>query len=152
MASQTHTAARPARGGVVDRTALKVNQAAIVALVALAFVLNLPWLVALVALVLALGTLDPRLALFQRVYRDALRPAGLLRPATHEEDPAPHRFAQGLGAAFLALAFLALLAGLSVVGWALALLVVALAAINLIFGFCAGCFIFLQIARVRQAR
>ncbi|HMQ34233.1 MAG TPA: DUF4395 family protein [Chloroflexaceae bacterium] len=34
-------------------------------------------------------------------------------------------------------------------GWALALMVVALAAINLIFGFCAGCFVYTQLARLR---
>jgi len=29
---------------------------------------------------------------------------------------------------------------------------VALAAINLFFGFCVGCFVYLQLARLRQAR
>lgn len=132
-----------------DRTALKVNQAAIVALLLVAYVADLPWLVALVALVMALGTFSPRLALFQRLYRDVLRPAGLLRPDLRHEDAAPHRFAQGLGTGVLVAASLNLFAGLSLLGWALALLVVALAAINLIFGFCAGCFVYTQLARLR---
>jgi hypothetical protein len=122
-----------------DRTALKVNQAAIIVLLVVAFVASVPWLVALVAAVMALGTLSPRLALFQRLYRDLLRPAGLLRPDLHAEDAAPHRFAQGMGAAVLVAASLALFAGLSALGWALVLLVVLLAAINLVFGFCASC-------------
>jgi hypothetical protein len=145
------TVARPQRAAF-DRTALKVNQAAIVALLLLAFVLNLPWLVAVVAAVMAVGTARADLALFQRLYRDVLRPAGLLRPELHEEDAAPHRFAQGMGASVLALAALALFAGLATPGWALTLLVVTLAAVNLLFGFCAGCFVYLQLARLRQAR
>lgn len=135
-----------------DRTALKVNQTAIIMLLLIAFLANQAWLVALVALVMILGTITPQLALFQRIYRDLLRPAGLLRPDLHEEEATPHRFAQGLGAAFLVAASAALVAGLSVLGWGLGLLVVALAAINLIFGFCLGCFVYLQLARLRNAR
>jgi hypothetical protein len=136
----------------VDRTALKVNQAMIVLLLAIAFVANLPWLVALVAAVMTLGTLSPQLALFQRLYRDLLRPAGLLRPDLQDESSAPHRFAQGMGAGVLILASLALFSGLSLAGWALTLLVIGLAAVNLLFGFCAGCFIYLQLARLRSTR
>lgn len=133
---------------LVDRTALRVNQAIIIGLLVIAFVANLPWLVAVVAVVMALGAITPTLALFQRLYRDVLRPLGILRPDLHREDPAPHRFAQGMGAAVLVFATLALWLGAYLLGWALALLVVALAAINLIFGFCAGCFIFFQLQRL----
>lgn len=136
---------------VFDRTALRVNQAAIIALLLVAFIIDLPWLVAVVALVMALGAASPELALIQRLYRDVLRPAGLLRPDIHQEDGAPHRFAQGMGAAVLILASIALFLGAPTFGWALALLVVALAAINLVFGFCAGCFIFFQIQRLRAS-
>jgi uncharacterized membrane protein YhaH (DUF805 family) len=132
-----------------DRSAMRVNQASIVLLVGLAFLFDQRWLVVLVAAVMALGTASPALALFQRLYRDLLRPAGLLRPDLHAEDAAPHRFAQGMGAAVLSVASLALYAGLTTLGWGLALLVVTLAAVNLIFGFCAGCFVYFQLARLR---
>jgi Domain of unknown function (DUF4395) len=137
--------------GTVDRTALRVNQAAIITLLALAFLLNQPWLVALVAAVMVLGTASPQLALFQRLYRDGLRPAGLLKPDLHTEAAAPHRFAQGLGGAVLVAASAALFVGLAVLGWVLALVVVALAAVNLAFGFCAGCFVYFQLTRLRRA-
>jgi hypothetical protein len=146
----TVTKARAA-SGQVDRSALKVNQAAIITLLVIAFLLNQPWLVVLVAAVMILGTVNPRLALFQRLYADVLRPAGLLKPELRAEEAAPHRFAQGLGGAVLVAATAALFAGLSVLGWALALVVVALAAINLLFGFCAGCFVYFQLARLRRA-
>jgi hypothetical protein len=151
MAAQLETGAQATGAAPFDRTAVRVNQAAIVALLLIAFVASLPWLVAVVAAVMALGTLSPQLALFQRLYRDVLRPAGLLRPDLQAEAAAPHRFAQGLGAGVLIVASLALYAGLGGLGWGLALLVVALAAINLFFGFCAGCFLYLQLARLRRA-
>ncbi|MGQ9614730.1 MAG: DUF4395 domain-containing protein [Chloroflexus sp.] len=131
-----------------DRTALRFNQAAIIVLVLTAFVTNQHWLIAFVAVVLALGVIHPALVLFQRLYRDILRPLGWLRPDLHEEDAAPHRFAQGVGAGVLLLATLSLGLGAEVIGWSLALLVVVLAAVNLIFGFCAGCFIFFQLRRL----
>jgi hypothetical protein len=142
--------ARPAGRGQVDRTALRVNQASIIGFLALAFLFDQPWLVAFVFAVMALGTALPQAALFQRFYRDVLRPAGLLKPDVHQEDAAPHRFAQGLGAAVLLVASIALFAGAPTLGWGLAFVVIALAAINLLFGFCAGCFVYFQLQRLRR--
>jgi hypothetical protein len=142
--------ARSIGRGQVDRTALRVNQAFIIGFLALAFVLDQPWLAAFVCAVMALGTAFPQAALFQRIYRDVLQPAGLLKPDIHQEDAAPHRFAQGLGAAVLLLAALALFAGAQTVGWGLAFVVIALAAVNLLFGFCAGCFVYFQLQRLRR--
>jgi len=143
--------ARPSAGGALfDRTALRVNQALIIGFLAIGFLLGQPWLVAFVCAVMALGTAAPQAALFQRLYRDVLRPAGALRPDLHDEDPAPHRFAQGMGAAVLLLASLALFAGAGALGWGLAFVVIALAGVNLLFGFCAGCFVYFQLARLRR--
>src|SRR5262245_54406049 len=142
--------ARPsAARGQVDRTALRVNQALIIVFLALAFVIDQPWLVAFVCAIMALGTAFPQAALFQRLYRDILKPAGLLKPDLVAEDAAPHRFAQGLGAAVLLGASVALFAGAAALGWGLAFVVIALAAINLFFGFCAGCFVYFQLQRLR---
>ena len=152
MSAQIEAGAPAASVAPFDRTGVRVNQAAIIGLLLAAFVASWPWLVALVAAVMAAGTINPQLALFQRLYRDGLRPAGVLRPDLHIEPAAPHRFAQGLGSGVLLAASLALFAGLGGLGWGLALLVVALAAVNLFFGFCAGCFLYLQLARLRQGR
>ena len=142
--------ARTAGRGQVDRTALRVNQAFIIGFLALAFLLDQPWLIAFVCAVMAIGTAFPQAALFQRIYRDALRPAGLLKPDVHQEEAAPHRFAQGMGAAVLLIATLALFAGASALGWGLSFVVIALAAVNLFFGFCAGCFVYFQLQRLRR--
>ena len=142
--------ARPAGRGHVDRTALRVNQAGIIGFLALAFLLDQPWLVAFVFAVMAIGAALPQAALFQRIYRDVLRPAGLLKPDVQAEDAAPHRFAQGMGAAVLLIAVIALFVGAPTLGWGLSFVVIALAAVNLFFGFCAGCFVYFQLQRLRR--
>ena len=142
--------ARPANRRHVDRTALRVNQAFIIGLLALAFLFDQPWLVAFVFAVMAIGTAFPPAALFQRIYRDVLRPAGLLKPDVQDEDSAPHRFAQGMGAGVLLIATVALFAGALAIGWGLSFVVIALAAVNLFFGFCAGCFVYFQLQRLRS--
>ncbi|MDX1686957.1 MAG: DUF4395 domain-containing protein [Candidatus Promineifilaceae bacterium] len=135
-------------GRRVDHTALKVNQAFIIGLLIVAFLLSSWWLVALVAAVMILGTAAPQLALFKQIYRRLLLPAGLLQARVVPDNPEPHRFAQGFGGVVLALALLALAASQVVVGWALVWLVVALAALNLFVGFCAGCFLYYQLSQL----
>lgn len=134
----------------VDITALKVNQACIVALNVLAFVLGDGpgrWIVLGVAAVMLVGTAFPNAGLFKLLYARVLRPARLLKPNVIPDDPVPHLFAQGLGGSFLLAAFLLLLAGVTLAGWVLVWVVVALALINLLFSFCAGCFIYYQLDR-----
>jgi hypothetical protein len=138
-------------GERVDHTALRVNQALIIVFLTAAFLLDRSWIVVFVAAVMVLGTITPALALFQRLYRDVLKPAGLLKPDVRVEAAAPHRFAQGMGGSVLVIASVALFAGALAVGWALAILVIVLAAVNLFFGFCAGCFVFFQIQRLRRS-
>ena len=133
----------------VDQTALKFNQASIITLTLLGFLLNQPLLVLFVGLVLAVGTLFPSAALFKGVYRVLFVPRGWLKPNVITDDPAPHQFAQGVGAAFLLASSAALLIFSSpLTGWVLAWIVIVLAAVNLFFGFCAGCFVYYQLDRL----
>lgn len=132
---------------IVDYSALRVNQAAIITLLALAFLLNQPWLVVFVAAVMWIGTLIPRAGLFKLFYKHVLKPLRLVRPAPKADDPVPHLFAQGVGALFLTGGSLALFAGASLLGWLLVGVVIALAAVNLFLGFCLGCFMYFQLAR-----
>jgi hypothetical protein len=136
----------------VDYSAIKVNQAGLILLLLAAYLLDVPALVAATAVVLALSAASPDLALFGQLYRRVLQPAGLVTPHVIADDPAPHRFSQVLGATVLALSAVALLvANNLVLGWGLAALVVVLAGVNLFFGFCAGCFLYFQLARLRRA-
>lgn len=130
----------------VDHAALRVNQALIIGLAILGFVLNSPWLVLLVAAVMTIGSVLRRPG-FRPLYTRVLRPLGWVKPDVIADNAEPHVFAQGLGAAFLWGATIALFADAAVLGWALTWLVIGLAALNLFVGFCAGCFVYYWLAR-----
>ncbi len=132
----------------VDHSALKVNQAFIIAILVLGFVLDSVWPAVFVAAVMLLGTAVPALSLFKGIYARVLRPAGIVKPQVIADNPEPHRFAQGFGGVVLLGAIAALLAGASVLGWALVGLVIVLAALNLFVGFCAGCFVYYQMNKL----
>lgn len=132
----------------VDQSALRVNQTFIIVLLVTAFVVDSVWLVALVGIVMLLGTAVPSLSLFKSLYQYVLRPAGLVKPDVIDDNPEPHRFAQGFGGVVVMAAVAALFAGLTVVGWLLTAVVVILAALNLFLGFCAGCFVYYQLNRL----
>lgn len=132
----------------VDQSALRVNQAFIAGLLALAFIVDSPLLVAAVALVMLMGTAWPKLALFQVIYRRVLKPTALVKPYIIPDNPEPHRFAQGFGGIVVTLGVSGLLVGLSWPGWVLVWLVIGLAAANLSLGFCAGCFMYYQLNRL----
>jgi hypothetical protein len=132
----------------VDHSALFVNQLFIITLNVLAFVLNAPWLAILVTAAMVIGT-AAGVPGFGFIYRYALRPAGLVKPNVLLDNPEPHRFAQGLGSAFMLAGTLLLAAGASLAGWALVWLVVGLAALNAFAGFCAGCFVYYWLSQLR---
>jgi Domain of unknown function (DUF4395) len=140
----------------IDQNALRFNQALIVVLLVLGFVLGEDrggvWLVVAVSVSLAIGAAFPGRGPFQLLYREVLVRFGLIDRTVEPGDPAPHRFAQGLGAACLAVSAVLLWAGAETVGWVVAWLVIALAMTNLLFSFCLGCFIYLHLGRFRQRR
>lgn len=132
----------------VDHSALRVNQAFIIGLSLLAFVLDAAWLAVLVGLVMALGTAF-RQPGFGFIYRTVLKPRGWVKPDPIADNPEPHRFAQGFGSVVLLGGSGALLLGNSVLGWALVWLVIGLAALNLFGGFCVGCAMYYWLNRLR---
>lgn len=131
----------------VDQSALAVNQACIISLLSLAYLLNHVWLVGFVALVMLVGTVWPQAGLFKLFYSRVLRPAKIVHPQVEPDSPQPHLFAQGLGGLVLLAAVIALELGALVMGWLLVGVVIALAAVNLFLKFCLGCFIYYQLAR-----
>ena len=132
----------------VDHSALRTNQAFIIGLNIAAYVANLPWLAALVALVMAVGTAR-RVPGFGFIYQRLFKPRGWIKSDVIQDNPEPHRFAQGFGAVVLAGGVAALWSGATVLGWALAWLVVGLAALNLFVGFCTGCAVYYWLRRLR---
>ena len=143
------TSAVPSSALRVDTHLAKFSQAGTVLLTALAFLLNQRIIVAIAALILLLAAAAPSLSPFRLLYRYVVLPLHLMRPRIVEDDPAPHRFAQGVGAAFLIASSLVLfLTSATAIGWALDLIVFVLAAINLFVGFCTGCFVYYHLGRM----
>jgi hypothetical protein len=122
---------------LIDERAPRVNQTVVGALSLVAVVTGAWWLLALLALQLALGlTLGRRWCLACVFYFEVVQPRlgeGRL------EDSRPPRFANMVGLGVLSAASLAYLAGFAVAGAALGLLVAALALLAASTGFCAGC-------------
>ena len=138
---------------MVDQNALRTNQFFIVGAVAIAFLLGPErgvWLIGLLALCMAIGVISPGNGPIQLLYRKALVTSGVVKTDREPGSAAPHRFAQAMGAVCLALAALLLGIGFDLAGWVLGFIVLALALVNLLFGFCTGCFLYLQLGRFRQ--
>jgi uncharacterized protein DUF4395 len=133
----------------VDIHLAKFSQACVVVLTGVAFIFNLPIIVPIAAILMLWAALVPTLSPFKILYQRVMLPLHLLRPRVVEDDPAPHRFAQGVGAAFLIASSLFLfLAQASLIGWTLDLIVFVLAGINFTVGFCAGCFVYYWLGRM----
>ncbi|HEY7414184.1 MAG TPA: DUF4395 domain-containing protein [Ktedonobacteraceae bacterium] len=135
----------------IDAELGKFSQACTVLLTALAFILNLPVLVLITTIILALSALLPAASPYRLLYRYILVRLGWLKPRIVEDDPAPHRFAQGVGTVFLLASTIVLFftpSALDWIGWALDLIVAILASINWTIGFCAGCFVYYHLGRL----
>ncbi len=133
---------------MIDRTALKFDEAGVVALLSIAWLTHSVWFVAFVAVVMLLGVVWPRATIFRLIYFYMLRPLNLLTPRPVPDREAPHRFARALGGTMVTIAFVLLLTGSTTIGWILMMNVLVLASINLFLGFCAGCFVFYQLERL----
>lgn len=115
---------------MIDSRLPRFSQAIQAVLLALAFLLEIEWLVVVLAAVLVLAAVGgPQLNLFAYVYRALPIPPGELEPA------APPRFSQTLGAIFLTIGSIALYTlrsgttAWSVLGWGPAIVVAVLAAL-----------------------
>lgn len=85
----------------------------------------------------------PAAWLFRRVVRPRLA------APTHLEDPAPPRFAQGVGLVFASVGLLGYLLGLTALGAVATGLALAAALLNAAFGLCLGCEAYLLLRRLR---
>jgi len=135
---------------VIDVRAPRFNQA-VVGLVSLAAVVTgWWWLLALLALQLALGlTLGRRFCLPCLLYFEVVQPRLGEGPV---EDARPPRFANLVGVTCLTAAAAAYLTGLRAVGAALGGLVAALALLAATTGLCVGCEAYRLLARARGVR
>ena len=122
---------------VIDSRAPRTNQLVIGLLSVVAVVFGWWWLLALLALQLAVG-----LAFGRRYCLACVAYFELVQPRFGEgplEDARPPRVANMVGLVVLSAASLAYLGGAALLGAALGLLVAALALLAAVSGFCTGC-------------
>ena len=132
---------------VIDRRAPRANQLAIGVLALVAFLTGWWPILGLLALQLVIGlTLGRRWCLACVAYFELVQPRFGEGPLEDSRSP---RFANVMGAVVLTTATVAIAAGYSTLGWALGLLVAALALLAAVTGFCTGCEIYRLGARLR---
>ena len=140
-ASTSHTPSAPAEGShrLIDPRGHRFGAGLSVVILVVAFLANLPILVAFVGLALAIS------ALFGTQYSLLGKPWPTIRrvlklgPPSELESEYPPRFAQALGTIGLGLATLAFVLGVPVIGWLLAGAVGALQLLLAATGYCLGC-------------
>src|SRR5688500_5882890 len=132
----------------IDPRGPRFNQAVLTIALLTAFLLDAKAVVPVFAVVLFLGAaFGPRYGPFLRLYADVIRPR--LEPPAGLAGPRPPRFAAAVGVGFLGAATAAFAAGAGTPGWALALVVAALAGLAATTGICVGCEVYLFRARRR---
>ncbi len=132
----------------IDPRGPRTNQAVLATGLVLGFVFGQVWVAPLFAVVLFLGAaFGPRYGPVLRFYAEVIKPR--LAPPSAVEDPRPPRFAAAVGVVFLSAATLAFALGATVVGWGLALVVAALAALSAVTGLCVGCEMYVLLVRLR---
>lgn len=117
-----------------------------------AFLLRSPVLLGAQVAVFAVASLAGlRWSPYGRVFRLAKRALDLGPPPATEPEAGP-RLSQTLGLVFSGSGLVLVLAGVSWLGWALVLAVVALSALLALTGLCVGCEIHGALARLRGSR
>lgn len=131
---------------MIDPRGPRFGAAVTTVVLALVLITGAAWLLAIQAIVFALGAFAPDIAPYGRLYARLIRPR--LAPPAELEDPAPPRFAQAVGLAFSVVGLVGLLTGVTALAYAAIGAALAAAFLNAAFGFCLGCEIYLVIRRL----
>ena len=146
------TAVAPPAAPGADRIDVRGPRfAAVLTTVVLAVVLvtGSGWLLAVQALVFALGAFGGLgRSPYGWLFRTFVRPR--LGPPTELEDAAPPRFAQGVGLGFALAGTVGYLTGTTWLGLAATGLALAAAFLNAAFGYCLGCEVHLMLRRTQD--
>jgi hypothetical protein len=153
----TSPVSSPQPSGIGDRAAAGIDPrgprfvAGVTSVVlALALVTGSPWVLAVQVVVFGIGAvLGLGASPYAWAFRRFVRPR--LAPPSELEDPAPPRFAQGVGLVVTGAGLVLALAG---VPWAVEVsagLALVAAVLNAAFGLCLGCLMYLQIVRLRAS-
>ena len=131
----------------VDQNELRTNQAFVIMMLVSAYIFDDWRMVAIQSGFFLLTTISLWLGPYVLIYRLLLKPLGIIKPDVRVDNPEPHRFATSVGFVVSGLAAYFLFNGATVVGWALAWLIVVLAGLAFA-GWCAGCFSYYMLNRL----
>jgi Domain of unknown function (DUF4395) len=152
--STTVPSSLPARAAAgIDPRGPQVTAAITAVVLAVVLLLPSPWAAVLTgvqALLFAIGASrgvqhTPHAWLFRTVVRPRLAPPAEL------EDPAPPRFAQGVGLGFALVALVAFVGGVTLLGQVAIGFALVAALLNAVFRLCLGCELYLLIKRFSTA-
>ena len=129
----------------VDPRGLRFGAAITSVVLAIALVTSAWWLLALQAMVFALGAVDLARQPYGIVFRRLVRPR--LAPPAELEASGPPRFAQLVGLVFAVVGVAGYLAGVPVLGAVATGFALAAALLNAVFAFCLGCEMHLLLVR-----
>jgi Domain of unknown function (DUF4395) len=130
----------------IDVRGPRFTAALTTAVLAIVLITGSGWLLAVQALVFALGAvLGVRRSPYGMLFRTLVQPR--IAPATATEDPAPPRFAQGVGLVFAAIGLIGYFLGPLWLGLAATACALAAAFLNAAFGYCLGCEVYLLLRR-----
>jgi hypothetical protein len=137
-----------------DVTARKVHQWTMVALVLIGFVLGglltdmiSAILLFVAGLIMLVGRFWWPADVVRQITWRVLEPRGIVHRVDREEDHQTRRIARVIGGAVWLVSGVLLLAGVTVVGWVLALLIAAMVVLDAALDFCVLCFAFLHLER-----
>lgn len=132
---------------LIDNRAVRTLQSFVALMTGAGFLLDVKWLVTLVALQLIIGLTFGRKYCLPCVFYFKV-----IQPRYGEgriEDSRPPRFANIVGASFTTIATVLFIAGFTTAGWVFSLIVTTLAAFAAISGICVGCEMYALYARIR---
>ena len=134
---------------MIDPRGTRFAAAITTVVLAVALVTLSPWLLAVQAVVFAVGVIaGPAASPYGVVFARVVRPR--LGPPEHLEHSRPPRFAQTVGLVFALAGLLGLAVGSSVVFTIAVAAALAAAFLNAAFGFCLGCELYLALVRISQ--
>ena len=124
--------------GKIDPRGHRFGAGVSAVLIALAWVLGAPWLVAVVLLSIGVSAaFGLRYSIYGAIWRRIVRIAKL--GPTEPEHEYPPRFAQTIGSVVLIASLLCFALGATTLGWLLAFAVAALQTLLAVTGYCLGC-------------
>lgn len=144
----TQVTSQPTKIKTIDARGPRFSAGITVIVLATALATQSPWVLAIQAIVFAIGALrGPQFTPYAIIFRTFVRPR--LHGAVPTEDVRPPQFAQSVGLLFTLVALAGSLAGVGAIFIIATSFALAAAFLNAAFDFCLGCEVYLLLLRLR---